>query len=220
MIELGAGWGRWSVVAALAAWACGRPLGPLTAYEAEPTHYAWTRRHFADNGLAPHRHRLVRAAVGAADGEGTFYVGNPRAWYGQALVPTGTATPWPQRLWRRLRGREALANVPVASLSAILAPNDRVDLVHMDIQGAERDVATAAIDALNAKVARVHIATHSPDTAGTGGTEVEGPLRHLFASHGWQAQVDVPCHGEVEICGDRVVVNDGVQVWTNPRLAA
>jgi FkbM family methyltransferase len=220
MIELGAGWGRWSVLAGLAARAFGKKLGPLAAYEAEPTHYAWTRRHFADNGLPPRRHRVVRAAVGGADGVGAFYVGRPQAWYGQALQPAGQATPWLARCWRRWRGGDALTTVPVVGLSTILADYDRVDLVHMDIQGAERDVAAGAIDALDAKVRLVHIATHSPDTAATGGHDVEDPLRRLFSERGWQRRIDVPCRGQVEICGHDVRVNDGVQVWLNPRLAA
>jgi FkbM family methyltransferase len=220
MIELGAGWGRWSVLAALAARAFGKRLGGLAAYEAEPTHFAYTRRHFADNGLPPRRHRVVRAAVGASDGSGAFYVGRPQAWYGQALQPAGQVTPWLTRWWRQLRGRDALASVPVLGLSTILAQDKCVDLVHMDIQGAERDVAQGAIDALDAKVRLVHIATHSPDTAATGGHDVEAPLRNLFSAHRWQPLVDIPCQGEAQICGQSVRVNDGVQVWVNPRLAA
>lgn len=220
MIELGAGWGRWSVLAGLAARAFGRRLGRLAAYEAEPTHYAYTLRHFADNGLPPRRHRVVRAAVGATDGIGAFYVGRPQAWYGQALQPAGRATPWLTRLWRQWRGGEALKTVPVVGLSTILADYEQVDLVHMDIQGAERDVAEGAIDALDAQVRRVHIATHSPDTAATGGHDVEAPLRRLFTEHGWELEVDVPCQGQTDVCGRPVQVNDGVQVWRNHRLAA
>jgi len=220
MIELGAGWGRWSVLAGLAAQAMGKKLGRLAAYEAEPTHYAWTRRHFADNGLPPRRHQVVRAAVGGSDGVGAFYVGRPAAWYGQALQPAGQATPWLTRWWRRFRGRDALASVPVLGLSTILADYEHVDLVHMDIQGAERDVVLGAIDSLNAKARLVHIATHSPDTAATGGHDVEAPLRRLFSERGWICRIDVPCQGSTEVCGQSVRLNDGVQVWANPRLAA
>jgi hypothetical protein len=147
-------------------------------------------------------------------------VSAPSTSAGRALQPAGQATPWLTRWYRRLRGRDALASVPVLGLSTILAEYERVDLVHMDIQGAERDVVQGAIDTLDAKVRLVHIATHSPDTAATGGHDVEAPLRRLFSERGWNSRVDVPCQGTTEVCGHSVRLNDGVQVWANPRLAA
>jgi hypothetical protein len=91
MLELGAGFGRWTVYAAAAV----RLYRPelryrLVAVEAEPTHFRWLRQHTRDNGLRrwsrAGSYRLVEAAVSGQDGGDNFYVGDPRAWYGQALV--------------------------------------------------------------------------------------------------------------------------------------
>jgi len=91
MLELGAGYGRWTVYAA----AVIRRYRPelkylLVAVEAEPTHFRWLKRHTRANGLLRGSRagscRLVEAAVSRASGRDSFYVGDPSAWYGQAVV--------------------------------------------------------------------------------------------------------------------------------------
>src|ERR1043165_2184015 len=80
MVELGCGFGRWLVFAALAL----RQAHPamestLVGVEAEPTHYRWALEHGVDNDVAM---RIIRAAVGAEGREADFLVGNPEGWYG------------------------------------------------------------------------------------------------------------------------------------------
>ncbi len=86
MVELGAGWGRWIVNAAVAL----RQIDPerpflLVGVEAEPTHFEWLRRHLLDNGIDPDRHTLVRAAVAPTEGRVKFQRGDAAGWYGQSI---------------------------------------------------------------------------------------------------------------------------------------
>lgn len=196
MAELGAGYGRWLVRAAVAL----RQLRPdvsfhAIAVEAEPTHFAWLNVHFRDNGLDPEEHRLVEAAVDARDGEAFFTVGEASEWYGQAVVPRGTEG-------------YSLARVRTVSLATLLDGIECVDLMDLDVQGAELRVLDSGIEEVNRKVKRVHIGTHSQ--------EIEVGLRELFGRHGWTKRYDfrMGCtemtpFGEVDFA-------DGVQTWINP----
>ena len=101
MIELGAGYGKWLVRAALALRQRKPAINPyLIGVEAEPTHFEWVKLHFSDNGLDPEQHLLVKAAVAAEDGSAFFLTGHSREWYGQSLVPDNWPTP--PRLRRNL----------------------------------------------------------------------------------------------------------------------
>lgn len=51
-LELGAGYGRWSIRAAAAARQRGIETVTLGCVEAEPTHFEWLRQTLFDNGLA------------------------------------------------------------------------------------------------------------------------------------------------------------------------
>jgi len=226
MIELGSGWGRWIILAAVAARAIGKQVGTLTAVEAEPDHYAWTRQQFLDNGFDPRDHVLIRAAAAGEEGACTFYTGCADAWYGQSIAP-GVRPTTPEfgreaePAVRRERIMETVQEVPQVTLQSILRPYDSVDLLHSDIQGSELEVIEAAIEELTAKVRRVIVATHPPSTAGTRGREVEPALREIFTAHGWTCLRDVPAGSkDVEIDGHYTDFCDGLQTWVNPRVPA
>jgi hypothetical protein len=103
-------------------------------------------------------------------------------------------------------------SIPAVSLTSILNPHDLVDLIDSDVQGHEFVVFESAIDAVNAKVKRVHIGTHDE--------QVEAGLRDLFRSHGWKNVHDYPMGKTVETEYGPVRFDDGVQGWINPRLTA
>ena len=198
MIELGAGYGRWLVRAALAVKRYHGDLPiKLIGVEAEPTHFRWLKQHLRDNGIDPDEHELIEAAVDEHDGEVFFHVGKPDEWYGQAIAAHANAAS------------ESIQKVRAVSLSGILSPLDSVDLIDLDVQGAEFVVLRGAISALNDKVKRVHIGTHSHD--------IELELRTLFRQNGWYKLNDYTCQStEATPWGD-VTFNDGVQTWINPR---
>jgi hypothetical protein len=61
-LEIGAGWGVWSVRAAMLGFRLSIPVR-TTAFEAMPWHVERTRAHYMTNGLAPEGHSIVNAAV-------------------------------------------------------------------------------------------------------------------------------------------------------------
>lgn len=174
MLELGAGYGRWTVNAAAALRAYSGLAHSLTAVEAEPTHFRWLALHCADNEVEA---TLIPAAVASTRGTVEFGVGEPASWYGQAIAD-GT--------W----GPERVETVAAVTLSDLLEPLDCVDLIHCDIQGAEGDIFEEAAQPVDAKVKRVHVGTH--------GAQVEQRLRHIFSSLRWENINDYACGSSAE----------------------
>jgi FkbM family methyltransferase len=195
MLELGAGYGRWTVNAAVALRAYSGLTHSLTAVEAEPTHFRWLELHCRDNDVDAD---LVQAAVAPSRGSVEFGVGRPASWYGQAIAD-GTWNP------------ERVVTVDAVRLTDLLEPFERVDLIHCDIQGAEAAVFEQAATAVDAKVQRVHIGTHGP--------EIELRLRRLFSSLGWENVNDYACGTSAETPWGTMDFQDGVQTWVNGALA-
>lgn len=222
MIELGAGYGRWCVRAAAALRRRPDCRYQLVAVEAEPVHFRWIHDHFRDNGIDPNAQDLIWAAVGAKPGFVPFWVGAADGWYGQAIAPLGEWPPLPDvGARRRLKARSALGRppatssndrtvtwIPCVTLADVIAPYPKVDLIDLDIQGAEYDVLASAIELVNKRVLRLHIGTHSP--------QVEEQLRQLFTTHKWQLVHDYPCQTTSETAYGPIHFSDGVQTWVNP----
>jgi len=214
MFELGAGFGRWLVRGAAAARQRGVRFS-LVGVEAEPTHFRWMQQHFRDNGVRRWQCRLVRAAVAAEPGWLTFHVGDPAAWYGQAIDANVHPIDRP-RLKQRLFApapSSSRETVPVRAvvLRDLLKRYRTVDLIDLDVQGVEADVLESAARELATKVKRVHVGTHSAD--------VEERLRVLFGRLGWLKRNDYPCLHEADTPYGRIAFQDGVQTWLNPRLS-
>ncbi len=202
MLELGAGYGRWLVIAATAVQLYSDLPYYLVGVEAEPTHFRFMKRHFDDNGISRRRigrrrARLVNAAVTERDGHVDFYVGGSSEWYGQMIAPTTGASA-------------GIARVRSVSLNTLIAPLAHVDLIDLDVQGAEADVLASAREALDAKVQRVHVGTHGP--------EPEEGVRSLFGALGWTNLNDYACGSEAETPWGPMHFLDGVQTWVNPRF--
>jgi len=202
LIELGAGWGRWMANAVAALKQSNNLPYTLIGVEAEPTHFRWITEHLSRNGVDLNRCQLIEAAVTAEDGTVGFFTGQhetwggPGEWYGQSVG-----------------GQTMVRSI---SLKAILAPLQKVDLLDMDIQGAEYEVVQAAAEEVDQKVKRVHIETHN--------REVEKGLRSVFTRLGWKCVHDFPCSLEYpklqESATDFGVVGflGGVQSWVNPKF--
>ncbi len=194
MLELGAGYGRWIVNAAAALHAYSGLPHSLTAVEAEPTHFRWLELHCRDNDIDAN---LVQAAVAPHRGSVDFSVGQPASWYGQAIAD-GTWSP------------ERVERVDAVTLSDLLEPLERVELIHCDIQGAEAAVFEEAATFVDANAQRVHVGTH--------GQQVERRLRQLFTSLGWENVNDYASGTTAETPWGRMDFQDGVQTWLNPRF--
>lgn len=221
LIELGAAFGVWSVRAALA---IRRRYGAmpvhLIAVEADPFHFQWMQFHFADNGLHPEDHTLIHAAISGGGRPLPFLIRSPQGaerpntWFGQALgdwagqVVEHDAGEYGGCTVRRHENGWGSIAVPQITLSEILNPVRRADLLHMDIQGMEYEVLESAIDPVTSKVRRIAAATHS--------RRIDDDLKSLLGSRGWECAVAYAPGETAETNWGRVSFNDGVQVWVNP----
>ena len=221
-VELGAGYGLWTVRAAQAI----KRLNPMpfhaVAVEAEPTHFEFLKQHFCDNGLDLCDLRLVRAAVWRKRGLTKFYIGNASGWYGQAIDQSGSLhspRQWPMAflylVFYRLgllqsSRRQRVTWVRSITLCDVLSECQYVDLLDMDIQGAELDVIARDIKLLNDKVRRIHIGTHN--------SVVEKGLRRIFSDNGWLNIWDYQFNNANETPYGSIFFLDGVQTWVNSAL--
>ena len=193
----------------------------LIGVEAEPTHFRWMQQHLTDNSVGATSLTLIEAAVANHDGQVRFHVGDPSAWYGQAI---DLSQPVQERRFSRLRkpgarlerrsarGERTITDVRAVTLPSILDGLQPVDLIDLDVQGVEADVLESAGDALSRKVKRIHIGTHS--------AENEERLRALFGRLGWEKLNDYECGTEADTAWGVISFQDGVQTWQNPWLAA
>jgi FkbM family methyltransferase len=193
MLELGAGFGRWTANAALALKQAGDIKPTLIAVEAEPTHFRWMVQHLADNAVESKGVHLIQAAVAANSGKVGFYVGEteygaPENWYGQNI------------------GGPHM--VDAVSLNSLLEPLEAIDLVDLDIQGAEFEVLEAVAAELDKKVKRVHIGTHS--------ARIDEALTSLFGRLGWRCLRSYACGATVGTEYGSIFFQDGIQTWVNP----
>lgn len=206
-VELGAGWGPWLVAGALAARRRGIERISLSAVEGDAGKLPMIEQHFRDNGIDPAEHRIMHGVVAARDGRARF----PEPV--DASADWGTASLDGEARRGRRDGNalrpDRVVTLPAFSLASILEPWERVDFVHCDIQGDEVSVVRSARRVLDRKVAWLVVGTH--------GRDLELELLRELSQRGWTLEYEQPCrlaqqHGAV------VLVVDGVQVWSNPRL--
>jgi FkbM family methyltransferase len=227
MIELGAGFGRWSVRAALAMRQIHSQMPyRLIAVEAEPVTFGWMRQHFLDNGVDPDAHSLINAAVSDEWGRVQFYIGGPPggpveykagAWYGQALtkaheIPAKSKDDSEYCGFKVVRHKSGWKSIRIMSISlrSVLRNLDKVDLIDIDIEGEELATVHSAIHELDSKAKRLHIGTHEK--------EIEVELRQLLSAHGWECRADYPLFTTSETPWGKISFQDGAQSWVNPRI--
>jgi FkbM family methyltransferase len=222
-VELGAGFGRWSVRAALAAQRRGLHVRVVAA-EPEHSHFTWMEEHFRVNGLDPADHVLIEAAVSGVDGIVAFTVAagdqelsdlGPSRWYGQSierrhrfkhLLRRGLGHLEPSR-----KVKWVLEDVPAVSLPTVLDECGVVDLVDLDVQGAELTILAAHIGRATEQIKRIHVGTHS--------RAIETGLRQLMPTSGWVCVADWPGETTNVTPFGTSEFGDGVQSWVNPHLS-
>ena len=213
-IELGAGWGPWLVSSHAAARQRGIHNIKLAGVEASEEHFSYLVQHLCDNGIDPEQHFLFKGVVGKTDGFAYF----PRLhdaqkdWGAQAVIAEGGSAESTLADFVDYRGVtfEQMDRVPCIALTTLLQRYDRIDLVHCDIQDSEGEVLPSAMDELARRVRRVVVGTHSRKS--------EGALLEAFVAGGWILEADKSCRYVFHT--DRIVLlQDGIQVWANPRLA-
>lgn len=200
MAELGAGYGYWIGVGG--GLARQRELQPyLIGVEADPGHFAMMRQHLQTNNFEPSQLNLINAAIAADDGTVLFAAGASHEWWGQAVV-RGKDIP--------LQFQDAaVRETRSISLNTVLADIDRLDVLHMDVQGVELEVLQSAVNAVSRKVRTLIVATHSK--------EIESGLRQLFA--GWESVCDFTLQDVNLTEYGEITFGVGLQIWLNPAFA-
>lgn len=94
-------------------------------------------------------------------------------------------------------------------LQDICHDQDRVDLLHVDIQGGEAALIRAALPFLESNVAYIVVGTH--------GRQLEGDVISTLDQAGWILEIEEPCTLPLPLRFQRAYAS-GVQGWRNPKL--
>lgn len=203
VVELGCGWGYWLGITGAAARQLDLPVD-LIGVEGDANHLANARAMLALNGFAEDEFKLVHGIAAPARGRAIFP--GPKAgeagWGGEAVFDADDET---------LERAEADASVQVLDCYPLgdLSGGDPIDLLHIDIQGAEADFVIGNLADMQTHVRRVLIGTHS--------RAIEGRLEEIFLKAGWRMEMDRPAIAPLQD-GKPVIFIDGVQMWANPDL--
>ncbi|KHK59387.1 FkbM family methyltransferase [Burkholderia sp. A9] len=204
MIELGCAWGCWMNNTGVAAKRTGRKVHVI-GIEGDEGHAEFAREALPRNGFSPDEYTIYRGIAASTGGTALF----PRPEYdGQAwgLEPVFNAT---QEQQDRAVASGSHDLLPMISLATAIGDRDRIDLLHIDIQGGEADLIESCLPILNEKVAYVLIGTHSK--------HIEGRLYDILTPSGWLIEMERPAFYQVKNWRPELIV-DGVQAWRNPRF--
>lgn len=210
-VELGAGWAPWISLAGVLARKKRFSKISLVGVEASPSRFELMRRQLAFNNLRPDSKdnetfldniycKLLKGAAGVESGR-LYFPDVPVTDMGSA-----TSTENCQTDYRGIRTKNL--KVKAYTLHEIFRGFEKVDYLHIDIQGSEYDLIAANSALFTERVAGMMIATHS--------RVIEGKLVDLLYDNGWYLQREKPCivdwHSSVATITGMTTV-DGCQYW-------
>ncbi len=204
MIELGCGWGCWMNNTGVAARRTGRKAHAI-GIEGDEGHLEFARESLAHNGFSQDEYTLHRGVAAATNGTALF----PRQEYAGGkwgLEPVFGATQEQQDEAMAAGSHDLL---PMISLETAIGNRDRIDLLHIDIQGGEANLIESCLPILSERVAYILVGTHSK--------HIEARLYDTLISAGWAIEMERPAFYQVAN-GRPVLYVDGVQAWRNPRF--
>lgn len=204
MIELGAGYGTWSVAGAVAAKKLGIQRMDIYAVEADPRHFSDMPTHFRDNDLDPSQSniRLIHAAVGTSSGVIKWPKVYDEGWGLSTLDATG----------RDNEGRHYAETIDIAcvSLTELLSVQPEWTLVQFDVQGDEAELIPSSLSMLKERVRWMVVGTHSH--------EIHNDLLACLGKTGWRLEHEKPAEvvfNPKAATVQAMTVKDGTQVWSN-----
>lgn len=222
--ELGAGYGRWLVNAAAGVRRHKTRMHmPYTLYgvEAHPIRFDWMRRTLEDNDVEPGRCALKKCGVSGSVGALYFpdvsqhYRGDSRMHYGARLYSPeelGVTDPSIDR-FSYTTNNEAVTvydKIETLPIERVVDKDRIIDLMDIDIQGAEQSAVPLGIDYLNNRVRKLHVGTHSRD--------IDRIIYTVMRNNGWTPIHVYANNSENETPWGKFFFGDGVQTWINPRL--
>ena len=203
IVELGCGWGCWISNMGLAARERGLKVD-LIGVGGDAGHLANAEEVLNLNGFNKDQYRLFHGVAAARRGKAIF-----------PLAATGV-TDWNQKATfypdsSALTAAQKDDRLQVLDCLTLedMAKGATIDLLHIDIQGAETEYVRGNQPELDRLVRRTLIGTHS--------RIIEGELMEHFQKAGWRMEMERPAIAPLR--GGRPVIGiDGVQLWANPRL--
>lgn len=204
VIELGCGWGCWLNNAGAAARRAGLAVH-LIGVEGDEGHIGFAREACAVNGFTPDQVTLHHGIAAPAGGVALFPRQN-QAGVKWGLEPVFGATEAETQAALAAGSHDAL---PMIALADLTAGHDRIDLLHIDIQGGETSFIAGCLPILAARVAYILVGTHA--------RQIEGRIMEMLLAEGWRLEIERPAIFALE-GGVPDIRVDGVQGWRNPRL--
>jgi hypothetical protein len=205
IVELGCGWGCWLTNMGVAARDAGLRVD-LIGIEGNDLHLGNARDTLQLNGFGPDDFGLFHGIAAPRTGQALFPSANAEKslWNGEAVFYPDTKT---------LKRAKADPDVQVLDCYPLekLSDGQVIDLLHIDIQGAEVDYMIGNLDGASRYVRRVLIGTHS--------RRIEGALMALFLDAGWVLEMERPALTPVRGGKPKTTI-DGVQMWANPVFLA
>jgi FkbM family methyltransferase len=205
IVELGCGWGCWITNMGVAARSRGLQVD-LIGIEGDRYHLQSARDVLQMNGFQPDQFALHHGVAGPRPGKAIFPVHavDGSNWGAEPVFYPPEPT---------LRAAASDKRVQVLDCFTLdqLAHGQPIDLLHIDIQGAEHDYVQGNVQAMTSHVRRVLIGTHS--------RIIEGQLFAHFLGLGWRMEMERPAIAPL-FGGKPEVRIDGVQMWANPGLTA
>jgi FkbM family methyltransferase len=205
IIEAGCGWGCWITNMGVAARARGLAVD-LIGIEGDAYHLQSAAKTLALNGFEPGQFSLHHGVAGPRPGKAIFpvHATDGANWGAEPVF-------YPDPLILAAATHRKDVQILDCMTLTDLAHGQPVDLLHIDIQGAEVDFIRGNFDAITAHVKRVLIGTHS--------RVIEGQLCDWFARHGWRMEMDRAVIATLAD-GRPVTQIDGVQLWASPMLGS
>lgn len=206
-VEVGAGVGSWLPQIGVVCVREGFSDVHLIAVEADAQKSACIKEHLEINGLLGNRvtYELINGAAWETDTT-LWWPKIGFGDYGGAATESNDATDY-----RGLCVEHS--SIPAYSLASIIGARRLVNYVHMDIQGAERQVCRSATHVLNRSVKHLFIATHS--------RSIEGELLEFFFGLRWDLRHFSPCAFRYDMSIPSLAgmtISDGEMYWENPHI--
>ncbi len=177
----------------------------LVGVEGDERHIECAREALATNGFSPDQYVLHRGIAAARSGTAYF----PKQAAGEdswGLQPVFNPSAEEARRIERNGRHDALPMIP---LDRLVGNRDRLDLLHIDIQGGETPLIRDGLAFLCERVAYIVVGTHS--------RVIDGEIISLLEGHGWELEIERPCQFTI-VGGKPVTTIDGVQGWRNARF--
>ena len=208
IMELGAGWGCWILNAGAAAKQKGLSIHTI-AVEADRSMIKLMKYVQEINGRTPAELSVFHGAASAEDGLAVWPLKSAKdADNGAISYGLEGKYGLTKDEFTQLIDTGSYEALPMVSLRKAAGGERRIDLLHIDVQGAEVNVITAAsMPYLKKNVAYIFVGGHS--------RLAEGIMHQRLAEAGWILEVD---RAAIFAPGTTTILVDGAQGWRNPHL--